>query len=346
LLVVRHVSLFGAITMIWLVLDSRGLGGIETHVFELAVALREQGHPVHVVFMRYYGGMHPIDARLRAYDIPVLYLDGSLGDAIARHKPDIIHAHGYKASILARIHGRIHGVPVATTFHAGEPGRGRMRLYGWVDRLTAPLGEIIAVSNPIAQRLGRRARVIPNFVRIPPHVVPTGNKSVFYVGRFSHEKGVDRLLDLARDHPNLKFEVFGEGPMEKEIALGKPYNVILHGATADMEPHWKRAGLCIMPSRHEGLPMVALEAQSRGIPVAAFDVGDLGRVIRNGDNGWLIEPENVRAFSVAIGEWASMDCDCRSKMHLNARNWIVEQFSPQRLIPELLAVYRQAGAAL
>jgi len=119
-----------------------------------------------------------------------------------------------------------------------------------------------------------------------------------------------------------------------------------HGATADMEPHWKRAGLCIMPSRHEGLPMVALEAQSRGIPVAAFDVGDLNRVIRHGENGWLIRPEDIGAFSAAIGEWAGMDCDCRSKMHLSARNWIVEQFSPQRLIPELIAVYRQAGAAI
>lgn len=332
--------------MIWLVLDSRGLGGIETHVFELAFALHEQGHPVQVVFMQRYGELHPIDARLRAHNIPVLYLEGSLGAAIAKYKPGIIHAHGYKASILSRIYGRLHKVPVATTFHAGEPGRGRMRLYGFVDRLTAPLGEIIAVSKPIAKRVGHRARVIPNFVRIPPKVVPAENKSVFYVGRISHEKGVDRLHLLARRHPQLKFEVFGDGPMADKIASAQPDNMILHGAVSDMEPHWQRAGLCIMPSRHEGLPMVALEAQSRGIPVAAFNVGDLIKVIRNQDNGWLIEPGNLEAFSDAIGNWSAMDCDRRMQMNLCARNWIIEQFSPHRLIPELLAVYRQAGAAI
>lgn len=111
---------------VWLLLDSSGIGGIETHVWHLAEALRSRGRPVRVVFLADHGP-HPLFDRLEAAQHRVTRLGGSFGDllhALREQRPGVLHTHGYKAGILGRLAARLAGIPVVSTFHAGEPGRG------------------------------------------------------------------------------------------------------------------------------------------------------------------------------------------------------------------------------
>ena len=138
---------------VWILLDSRGPGGIETHVGLLAAALARRGARPVLVFLQRHGS-HPLEAVARSNAVPLRYLAGgfaALYRAMRRHRPALLHTHGYKAGILGRLAGLLSGTPVVSTFHAGEPGRGRLRLYTWLDRLTAPL------SRPIAVDLARAA---------------------------------------------------------------------------------------------------------------------------------------------------------------------------------------------
>lgn len=176
---------------IWLALDSRSNGGVESHVAELAMALTQQGFAVTVVLLADYGS-HPLAERLCQGGVNLLKLNGrpwSLFTALQSAHPDLLHTHGYKAGILGRLYARLLRIAVVSTFHAGEIAQGRLRCYQRLDELSAPLAPAMAVSEAIALRLNCRAAVVDNFVavpQLPARIVP---RTVAFVGRFSHEKG-------------------------------------------------------------------------------------------------------------------------------------------------------------
>ena len=148
---------------IWQLLDSSNLGGIETHVMALTEGLSREGISSRIVFLKNHGE-HPLLTLLQEKQLPYKILKGSAGDlirSIILKRPKLIHTHGYKAGIIGRISGIMTNVPVISTFHSGEPGDGKVRLYNTLDRKTAFLArEIIAVSTQIAACLPARTHVI------------------------------------------------------------------------------------------------------------------------------------------------------------------------------------------
>ncbi|MBF0135223.1 MAG: glycosyltransferase [Magnetococcus sp. DMHC-1] len=107
-----------------LLLDSRGMGGMETHVEHLAVALCQAGHHARVVFLQRHN-RHPLEQRLLTGNVPVRYLPENpldISRVLQQEGPGVLHTHGYKAGVLGRLAARLHGIPVVSTFHASEPG--------------------------------------------------------------------------------------------------------------------------------------------------------------------------------------------------------------------------------
>jgi len=342
---------------IWLLLDSRGFGGVESHVLALAAALQEQALPVRVVFLCDYGP-HPMWPALAQRSIPYDVLGGGwrrLSAALKAAPPALLHTHGYKVGLFGRILGRLGRFPCVSTYHAGEPGPGMVRYYNVLDRATARLaGGIVAVSQPIASRLPRRTRVIDNFV--PLAAVPTRWPLVAaFVGRLSHEKGPDLFCALSespRDAVDtapggappeqVRFVVYGDGPMRPALEAAYP-RVRFAGQQPSMEAVWGEIGLLCMTSRHEGLPMAALEAMAHGVPVAAFAVGGLPGLIEPGRNGWLAPALDVSGFRTAVRTWAGLDDAGRRDSSDAARATIAARYTPRAVLPRLLAVYREAG---
>ena len=196
---------------IWQLLDSSNLGGIETHVMELTAALCRKGLKTRIVFLKNHGE-HPILPLLRENRLPYKILKGSLIDLIreiALWRPKLMHTHGYKAGIIGRFAGITTHIPVISTFHSGEPGIGKVRLYNQLDRKTAFLArEIIAVNTQIAAHLPDRTHVINNFVEVfgkSKKLV----KNPAFVGRLSYEKGPDIFCKLANLIPMEQFTIYG-----------------------------------------------------------------------------------------------------------------------------------------
>ncbi|OUS11959.1 hypothetical protein A9Q89_07295 [Gammaproteobacteria bacterium 53_120_T64] len=331
---------------IWLLLDSRCGGGIESHVLQLARGLNKYQQQVCVVFIKDYG-QHPLRCALKAAGIETFSLDGniiSLWRALQRHKPTIIHSHGYKAALYARLVLACSHSKLVSTYHAGEQSRGLLRFYCWLDRHSARWSQqVFAVSPQIAAQLPDNTQLIDNFVDMPAAIsqLPTRNRGqIAFVGRLSHEKGPDLFLRMAVLYPRQQFHIYGCGPMSAVLSELAPQNVHFHGYVNDMSDIWPRIGLLVMPSRQEGLPMAALEAMSRGIPVLATRVGALDQVIANDQNGWLVEPEKPFALARCLHTWLTMKQRQRLVFQQAARQQIAQRFSSDIAIPKLIQAYR------
>jgi glycosyltransferase involved in cell wall biosynthesis len=332
---------------VWLIVDSRANGGIETHIQELARGLSANDTRVTVVFIKDHGA-HPLREALERDGLETFTLDGrflSLVKQLRKGRPSLVHSHGYKAGLYCCAAARIVGCAHASTYHAGEFGTGKVAVYDWLHRQASLLNDSnFAVSTEIADRVPKLPLVLNNFVSLPELSSKCGTQ-LAYVGRLSREKGPDRLLQVAARMAQIEFNFYGSGPLLSNLKSEASDNCLFHGNQNDMASRWRDIGLLLMPSRHEGMPMAALEAMARRIPVVAFDVGDLGRVINSGANGWLVKSGDIEGFQRAIERWMALDDHRRDEMRDAARKRIADGFSSQQVIPLILDQYRRSAAS-
>lgn len=341
--------------IIFQLIDSRNSGGIETHILNLSGWLKRQGYQTRIIFINDYGP-HPLKDQLDEAGIEWQTSEGWYAlYKLLRHHPAMLATHGYKAGILGRITARLARVPVVSTYHAGDLGEGRLRLYSMLDTLSAPLAnQVISVSPEIANRLSCDCNQLPNFVRTGGYRQNKGKKIAF-VGRLSHEKGPDCFAQItatlssackstSKPDEHTEVAVFGDGPMREALQDHYPH-LHFHGQV-DMQDHWADVGLLCITSRCEGLPLVALEAMSRGIPVVSFAIGALPQLIQHEKNGWLIPPQNFILFQKVIQHWQQSTATDRSCISLMAYQTIRQRFSCDVVGPKIIDVYRQALPAL
>lgn len=336
-------------TEIWLLIDSRAMGGIERHVEILATNLLAQSGDLsaRVIFLRDFGP-HPLKERLDAAgaawetlpDTPL-----ALYTALRQRRPALLHTHGYRAGIQGRLSAKLAGIPVLSTFHAGDPGTGRVRAYQALDRLTSHLAPRIAVSPMIAAHLPQPVAIHPNFVPVPdalPQHPAHPRPQIGFVGRLSWEKGPDRFRALAARFPQADFVVFGDGPMAADLAEAPPPNLVLRGFQSDMTGVWPQIDLLCIPSRHEGLPMAALEAMATGVPVLAFGIGGLPALLA-GKAGLLAPPDDEAALAERLAEWLDATATTRETLSATAHLRVRSRYGVETGIAQLLPFYRRAS---
>ncbi|MFG6245293.1 glycosyltransferase [Vibrio diabolicus] len=209
---------------IWIFLDSRLFGGIESHVIELARGLMTFGHKARVVLTTEYSPPAQIVEKAEESTIPVSYLNHLSGEphktlkikhltsAVANHQPSVIHSHGYKASILARCAKLLTRTfpRLISTYHAGESSSGKLWLYDWLDRSSGYLSNhCFSVSPSIQRKVIFPSELLNNFVSIPDRNL--NYQEIAFVGRLSKEKGADQFIEVAKLCPTLHFSVYGDG---------------------------------------------------------------------------------------------------------------------------------------
>lgn len=145
--------------------------------------------------------------------------------------------------------------------------------------------------------------VIPNFINPPAKCDYLYGSYVAYIGRLSHEKGYDLLVDIAYKNPEIKFCFAGAKREEVQIAF--PDNVKLMGYLSgkDLEQFIKNACFVVIPSRcYEGFPMAILEAACYGKPCIAPEHGGFTEIIGKGEVaiGQLFKPNNLNDLEEQI----------------------------------------------
>ena len=173
--------------------------------------------------------------------------------------------------------------------------------------------------------------VIPNPVTIYPDVVddiPKDNGRIIFVGRFNHEKRIDRLVSafslIAEKYPQWHVDIFGEGN-EKQLIADKIQEchlegrVIIHDPTNAIFDEYKRSEMLVLCSEHEARPLVLVEAMACGVPCVSMDCPYGPReIITDGVTGLLALDGDIEDLARKI-EWMIVHEDERKKMGRSAR---------------------------
>lgn len=290
----------------------------------------------------------------------------------AKERPDVVHAHTYKAGVLASVAGRIAGVPaVIFTPHGhifarganipGVPGGLKLGLLKWITRAAQACADrITALSEPdldqqVALRLSPASKyvVVRNGIDVERFVRPRertfdGSPVIGAVGRFSEEKGhrvlIQAMPAVLRVHPKARLVLVGYGALEGELR-GRASNLGLDGAVTfvgerDSAEMLQSFDLFVQPSLYESQGLALLEAMAAGIPSIATDVGGVGDVVRDGDTGLLVPPADPEALAAAIVRLAAAP-DLGLVLSQRASRRVREHFSSDRMVEAYARLYRE-----
>lgn len=190
--------------------------------------------------------------------------------------------------------------------------------------------------------------VIPNPVTYYPDVVDDiakDNGRIIFVGRFNHEKRIDRLIDafrlIADKYPDWHVDIFGDGN-EKQKMLNQIKNLKLDGRVIIHEPiksiydEYKRSEMLVLCSEHEAYSLVLVEAMSCGVPCVSFDcpVGP-GEIIDDGVTGLLAQNGDIKDLALKM-EWLITHEIERKEMGKKARLW-----AANRSLPVVMSEYEK-----
>lgn len=355
---------------------SLGMGGADRQVLDLATTLKGQGHQVCLVSLTPLGKMG-LEARAAGLDVASLNMRRGWPDPRAlwsfarlarRWRPDVVHSNMVHANLLARVTRPLHRAPVLIcTIHSVNDGGGwRPWAYRLTDGACDVTTQVSAVGADRYVRLGLvpKAKMlhVPNAVdtrlfapdpearrcRRVELGLADGTFVWLAVGRFTPAKDHATLLkafaETGKAGSSTALLLAGEGPLEAEIRaevgrMGLAHTVQFLGVRRDVPDLMNAADALVLSSAWEGMPIVVLEAAATGLPVVATDVGGVGQVVREGQNGYLVPPAEPDALAQAMTRLLQAPGELRREMGERARAIAEADFSLTHVAGEWQDLY-------
>ena len=135
---------------------------------------------------------------------------------------------------------------------------------------------------------------------------------------------------------NLKFTVVGDVEYGSENPFSDKKNVECVGFHKDVKPFVKDANAIILPSYHEGMANVLLEAASCGRPILASNIPGCQETFDEGVTGFGFEPRNVESLCAAIEKFIVLPYEQKREMGKLGRKKMEKQFNRQIVVNKYL----------
>lgn len=197
-----------------------------------------------------------------------------------------------------------------------------------------------------------KIKVIYNAIVIPEDFEKDlDSQKLLFLGRIGQRKGIYDLVDvlekLVMEFPNIKLYVGGDGEVDnlkkiiKEKKLEKNFEYIGWISGKEKDNILRECSIYILPSYNEGMPMSVLEGMAYKNVTISTNVGGIPKVIKNRENGYIIEPGDKDKLYNCLKEILS-DSKLRKKLSDNGRKIMLEKFDINITIKTLIEVYNNA----
>ena len=170
-----------------------------------------------------------------------------------------------------------------------------------------------------------------------------GDMLLLSVGRLSQEKRIDQLVaafaSLRQELPGLRLAIAGDGPARAELEASSPPGVQFLGEVTGqaLSELYASADAFCFPSTTDTFGQVLIEAGASGLPVVAAAAGGGSELVRHGENGLLVPPDDVLALAAALRKLVTDD-ELRAKLAEGGRRAALGRSWPASLA-ELQAAY-------
>ena len=185
---------------------------------------------------------------------------------------------------------------------------------------------------------------------------PAKRPTIIFAGKLTRNKGVFLLAEaaarLTADFPDLQLRLVGRGEPQiveqlKNVAVSKGYDDLIDFpgfvSASDLPEHLCRAHVFAAPSEYEGGPgFVYLEAMACGLPVIACAGSGAAEVVREGENGFLVRPGDVKALT-AVLRTVLQDGERRRRVGEEARRYVLREADSRACLKRLEAFYLEVS---
>ena len=302
-------------------------------------------------------------------------VEGQIARLLREEKIDIVHVQCVSSNALyARAAAHKLGLPFVVTlqgeltmdaaqiFQKFEGARAMMRgALEAADAITGCSGQTVAEAQEFwGQPFGQRARVVYNGIRlkdfenVKPHHHP--KPYILGIGRHVPQKGFDVLLrayamgrksalEAGNSWPDLLLA--GDGAqhealqtLSEQLGLGEAVQFVGRVDRAGAMALFKGCSFFTLPSRHEPMGIVNLEAMAAGRAVIASRVGGVPELVGDGQNGLLVPPDDAPALAVALARLVN-DAALNARLGANGARR-VRDFDWDAIAAQYLDVYQFA----
>ncbi|MEP7337633.1 MAG: N-acetyl-alpha-D-glucosaminyl L-malate synthase BshA [Acidobacteriota bacterium] len=300
-----------------------------------------------------------------------LALASKILEVAEEQRLDVLHMHyaipHATAAYLAReMYKPTRYLPFVTTLHGTDITLvGSRKSFMPITKFSiAQSDAVTSISQYLAKETCRTfgigdVEVIPNFINAEQYqrrenealraeLAPRGEKLLMHVSNFRPVKRIgDCIHAFAKIKPHLpaRLVLCGDGP-EREGAekLAQEYgladDVLFAGQVPNIADYLSVADLLLVPSETESFGLAALEAMACEVPVIATNTGGLPEVVIDGENGYLVSLGDTQTIAERAIEILSDEKKQRA-MGRRGREWAVEQFNTERVIPQYERLYER-----
>jgi glycosyltransferase involved in cell wall biosynthesis len=307
-----------------------------------------------------------------------------LAKLIRRERPQILHTHTAKAGTVGRVAALLAGSRrppiIVHTFHGhvlrGYFGPLRSLFFRLLERrLAAGTTALIAVSpqvrdDLVALGIAPRERfvVIRLGIELDERVSPDRNGrgesrrylgipgdrfAVGWIGRMTAVKRTDDVLvafkRLRDGGVDAVLCMVGDGPDRLQLErraheLGVIRDTVFLGYQEDVAPLYAAFDALVLPSGNEGTPVSVIEALAAELPVVATRVGGVPDVVRDGEDGFLVEAGATDDLADRLAQLAR-DPALRARMGKQGRERVLPRYAVDRLVDDVDELYRSLLSA-
>jgi glycogen synthase len=354
-------------------------GGIEQLAARLAQAMQARGHEYVVVTSHdtldlpdeeSIEGVRvrrfPFRAVLRSGDVDAFVgLRRELARLGRAFAPQLVHLFTIGPSTIFYLsHAEWRSVPTLATLH-GEILRGTVggadsvleKTLRAADWTTGVSGAVLRAARERVPEVAGRSSVLYTGLEAPPR--PPGRPAreqprLLCLGRLVRDKGFDLALQafasVTDRFPEARLVIAGDGVLRDELrALAVQLRIdervdFLGWVASDQVPALlDAASLVLMPSRREGLPLVAIQAAQMARPVVATSVGGLPEIVAYGLTGLIVPAEHSAALAYAVSYLLGHPAEAERMGRMAARR-ALNLFGWERYLVAWEDLYREVVA--